>query len=115
LHIKPAPAGGGLIDSASKAMLNAEDKNLRNTRDPRRWTSMLRLAFKTGSVNVVQSLFRSKVRPTLNAIDADKIGHAGSIPVLGHSRNLSIGRGAKTALGDRRCFSWRTLRSQLWQ
>jgi hypothetical protein len=25
--------------------------------------------------------------------DADKIGHAGSIPILGHSRNLSIGRG----------------------
>jgi hypothetical protein len=25
--------------------------------------------------------------------DADKIGHAGSIPIAGHSRNLSIGRG----------------------
>jgi len=25
--------------------------------------------------------------------DADKIGHAGSIPVFDHSRNLSIGRG----------------------
>jgi hypothetical protein len=25
--------------------------------------------------------------------DADKIGHAGSIPVFGHNRNLSIGRG----------------------
>jgi hypothetical protein len=25
--------------------------------------------------------------------DADKISHAGSIPVFGHSRNLSIGRG----------------------
>jgi hypothetical protein len=25
--------------------------------------------------------------------DADKIGHAGSIPVFGHSRNLTIGRG----------------------
>jgi hypothetical protein len=25
--------------------------------------------------------------------DADKIGHAGSIPVVGHSRNLSFGRG----------------------
>lgn len=25
--------------------------------------------------------------------DPDKIGHAGSIPVFGHSRNLSIGRG----------------------
>jgi len=24
--------------------------------------------------------------------DADKIGHAGSIPVFGHNRNLSIGR-----------------------
>jgi hypothetical protein len=35
LHIKAAPAGGGLIDSVSKAMLNAEDKNLRITRDPR--------------------------------------------------------------------------------
>jgi hypothetical protein len=25
--------------------------------------------------------------------DADKIGHAGSIPVFGHDRKLSIGRG----------------------
>jgi hypothetical protein len=25
--------------------------------------------------------------------DANKIGHAGSIPVFGHNRNLSIGRG----------------------
>jgi hypothetical protein len=25
--------------------------------------------------------------------DADKIGHAGLIPIAGHSRNLSIGRG----------------------
>jgi hypothetical protein len=25
--------------------------------------------------------------------DTDKIGHAGSIPVFGHNRNLSIGRG----------------------
>ena len=25
--------------------------------------------------------------------DADKIGHAGSIAVFGHNRNLSIGRG----------------------
>jgi hypothetical protein len=25
--------------------------------------------------------------------DADKIGHAGSIPVFGRNRNLSIGRG----------------------
>jgi hypothetical protein len=33
---------------------------------------MLRLAFKTGSVNVVQSVFGSKVRPTLNAIHAEK-------------------------------------------
>src|SRR6476620_293968 len=38
--------------------------------------------------------------------DADKIGHAGSIPVFGHNRNLSIGRGlvplpnAQQVIGD---------------
>jgi hypothetical protein len=26
-------------------------------------------------------------------LDPDKIGHAGSISVFGHNRNLSIGRG----------------------
>jgi hypothetical protein len=30
----------------------------------------------------------------VNLQDADKLGHAGSIPIFGHSRNLSIERGS---------------------
>src|SRR6202035_1406513 len=51
--------------------------------------------------------------------DADEIGHAGSIPVFGHNRNLGIGRGLaplpnpQQAIGD--VFHGRTPCSQLWQ
>jgi hypothetical protein len=49
--------------------------------------------------------------------DADKIGHAGSIPVFGRNRNLSIGRGLaplpnpEQEIGD---FFHGVLSSQLW-
>jgi hypothetical protein len=43
-------------------------------------------------------LTRSPLTPAVPVLivglqDADKIGHAGSIPVFGHNRSLSIGRG----------------------
>ena len=52
--------------------------------------------------------------------DADKIGHAGSIPVFGHNRSLSIGRGLaplpnlREEIGDVFHVAL-SLCSQLWQ
>ena len=54
---------------------------------------MVRLARNDGIQSVRNALTPAVPVLIVGLQDADKIGHARSIAVFGHSRNLSIGRG----------------------
>jgi len=54
---------------------------------------MVRLARNDGIQSVKNALTPAVPVLIVGLQDADKIGHARSIAVFGHSRNLSIGRG----------------------